>query len=122
VKIVIPLPLATLNEYTNDQRTNPHKGAKTKRTATRKCTKFVRYAMSKKVKFAFPCRLKFTWFDSNKKKDPDNIAFQKKFILDGMIEAGFMENDGWKHIKGFSDYFEIDKENPRVEIEIEETL
>lgn len=119
MKIIIPLPLATLNEYTNDQRTNIYRGAKTKKKATNKCAKHVQYAMGEGIQFLFPCRLKFTWFDKDRKKDPDNIAFQKKFVLDGMVAAGFMENDGWKQIKGFSDYFFVDKENPRVEIEME---
>jgi Holliday junction resolvase RusA-like endonuclease len=71
------------------------------------------------VKFEIPTRLKFNWYMPNKKQDPDNISFQKKFVLDGMIKAKFLENDGWKQILGFSDYFDVDKDNPRVEIEVE---
>lgn len=55
-----------------------------------------------------------------RKKDPDNIAFAKKFIFDGMMEAGFIENDNLNYIEGFSDYFIVDKdEESRVIVEVE---
>lgn len=117
-KIIIPLPLMTLNEYTNKQRINRYAGANAKKQSTGICQTHVKSAMNKGVVFEPPFRLKFTWYCENRKQDPDNIAFQKKFVLDGMIKAKFIENDGWKQILGFSDHFEIDKDNPRVEIEV----
>ena len=60
----------------------------------------------------------FRWLCKNKKKDKDNIAFAKKFILDGLVEAGVIKNDGWDDIEGFQDEFEIDAKNPRIEVEI----
>ena len=62
----------------------------------------------------------FDWYCSNKKKDKDNIAFGKKFILDGLVKAGVIPNDGWNNIESFTDSFNIDKDNPRVKIYIEE--
>ncbi len=117
-KLIIPLPLMTLNEYTNQQRTHWVKGAKAKKQSTNKCKMHVKSAMNQGVKFVPPFKLKFTWYCKDKRQDPDNIAFQKKFILDGMVEAGFIKNDGWQQVTGFEDCFEIDKSNPRVEIEV----
>lgn len=54
------------------------------------------------------------------KKDKDNIAFGIKFILDGMIEARVIANDGWGEIANFEHRFEVDKDCPRIEIELEE--
>lgn len=69
-----------------------------------------------------PIKIHFKWFCKNKRKDPDNVAFAKKAILDGMQKAGVIQNDGWNEIRGFIDDFEIDKDYPRIEIEIlEET-
>jgi len=31
-----------------------------------------------------------------------------------------LKNDGWNDIEGFSDEFFVDKQNPRVEVEISE--
>lgn len=64
--------------------------------------------------------LKFSWYEPNKKWDKDNIAFAKKFVLDAMQAAGTLTGDGWSQVIGFSDNFFVDKQNPRVEIEIEE--
>lgn len=66
----------------------------------------------------YPIYIHFHWFAKNRKKDPDNISSAKKFILDGLQEAGIIENDGWNQIAGFSDDFTVDKKNPRVVVEI----
>lgn len=47
-------------------------------------------------------------------------AFGRKVIQDALVETHVLKNDGWKEIVGFRDDFYIDKENPRVEVEIEE--
>jgi hypothetical protein len=33
---------------------------------------------------------------------------------------GVLQNDGWKHIEYFTDYFAVDPKNPRVEVVIED--
>ena len=37
-----------------------------------------------------------------------------------MQKAGTLANDGWSQIAKFEDEFTVDKENPRVVVEIEE--
>ncbi|SCL85018.1 RusA family crossover junction endodeoxyribonuclease [Sporanaerobacter sp. PP17-6a] len=64
--------------------------------------------------------LNITWICRSKKKDKDNIAAGIKFILDGLVMAGVIENDGWKQVNSFRHDFKVDKNNPRVEIEIKE--
>ena len=59
-----------------------------------------------------------TWYCKNKRKDPDNLSAGIKFLLDGLVEAGVMENDGWGNVNTLTHIFRIDKENPRVEVEI----
>ena len=44
-----------------------------------------------------------------------------KVILDGMVEAGVIKNDGWKEVLGFRDSFYVDKDNPRIEVFIHGT-
>ena len=65
-------------------------------------------------------KLDITWYCKNRRRDPDNIASAVKFIYDGLVEAGIITNDGWSENKGWSNTFKVDKENPRVEIEIRE--
>ena len=59
-----------------------------------------------------------TWHCKNKRSDPDNIASGVKFLLDGLVEAGVLENDGWGEINSLTHIFRVDKANPRVEVEI----
>lgn len=118
-KIIIPLPLTDLNTYINKERTQTSR-CESKKTNDLHLRLLCKRAMSHGVSFSTPCRIKFTWIIPNKKKDPDNIAFAKKFIFDGMMEAGFIENDNLNYIEGFSDYFIVDKdEESRVIVEVE---
>src|SRR5699024_6365601 len=59
-----------------------------------------------------------TWYCKDKRKDPDNIASGVKFIMDGLVEAGVILNDGWREVNSVIHFFEIDKSNPRVEVNI----
>jgi len=115
-KISIPLPLASLNDAINANRTNKYKGAKLKKANTYKCFVHTKKAMNQGVIFHFPCNLKFTWIIPNKMKDPDNIASAKKYILDGMQDAGFMKNDNLNYVTGFKDVFIVDKNQESVVI------
>lgn len=117
MKVTIPLPLPSMNKYSNAQRSNAYMGAKMKKDATNKCALYARKYRNLGVRFSIPCKLKFTWYTKDKREDPDNIASAKKFVLDGFQAAGLLENDTHKYIRGFVDEFEIDKVNPRVEIE-----
>lgn len=61
-------------------------------------------------------RIEFTWYEPNKRRDPDNVVFAKKFILDGLVRAGILENDGWRIVTEFSDKWIVSKSRPRVEL------
>ena len=65
-------------------------------------------------------RFIFSWYEKNQRRDKDNIAFAKKFILDALQEMKILKNDGWAEVAGFEDRFYVDKHNPRVEVEIYE--
>lgn len=64
--------------------------------------------------------LDITWYCKNKRRDPDNIAAAVKFIFDGLVEGGVLENDGWQQNMGWSNTFKVDKDKPRTEIIIKE--
>ena len=61
----------------------------------------------KKLKPVESAHITFTWVVKDKMKDKDNLAFAKKFALDGLQRAGVLVNDGWKQVQGFSDDFQI---------------
>lgn len=60
----------------------------------------------------------YNWHEPNKRKDPGNIAGSEKLIADALQKSGIIENDGWGQISGIEHKFFIDKENPRLELEI----
>lgn len=115
-KLTIPLPLMTQNEYTNATRSNKFAGSKIKKEMTGICAQHSRVAKNKGLVVETPFKATFEWFMKDKRQDLDNIAFQKKFILDGMIKAKLIENDGYKQHRQSEDLYLIDKEYQRVEI------
>lgn len=118
--LTIPGTLPNLNDYIAAERTNRYKGVKMKRdngnivmVAIRHCLRGVR--VEKTV------YMKYTWYEPNKRRDKDNISsFGRNVIQDALVQCGVLKDDGWKYVVGFSDRFDVDKENPRIEVLIKE--
>lgn len=102
-----------LNEF---YRAHRHQQAKMKRDAEARVVEAARAAGLK------PCKgrvfYRVTWYEQNRRRDLDNVAFGKKFIQDGLVKAGILENDSAEYVAGFSDHFELDRERPRVVVSI----
>ena len=62
----------------------------------------------------FPIDFSIHWYCKDKRKDKDNISAGKKFILDGLIKAGIIPSDSWRHVGDFEDRFYLDRANPRI--------
>lgn len=118
-KIVIKGRLSGLNEYTKACRNNKYAGANLKKVNEIKVTAAI-YECCKNRKIEKPVSIIYRWYEQNRKRDLDNIAFGKKFVQDALVKNGVLQGDGWKDIVGFSDEFYIDRENPRIEVEIRE--
>lgn len=115
MKLIIHGRLPGLNEYTRECRGNRYAGAEMKREAE----DLIRYCIRRQLEpIEGRVFLNITWYEPNKKRDMDNIAFAKKFIQDSLVKEGIIKNDGWAGIAGLSDNFQVDKENPRIEVEI----
>ncbi len=118
--LIVPGRLNGLNDYILAERTNRHKGAKMKAdnenivaVAIRKCLKGVRIEKS--------VEMHYIWYEKNKRRDCDNVSsFGRKCIQDSLVKCGVLKDDGWKYVVGFSDRFEVDKTNPRIEVLIRE--
>jgi len=114
MKFTIQGELTDLNSYIKAERSNRFFGASIKKKNTDEVIK----QLSRKSKVEkYPVSINITWYVKDYRKDPDNIAFAKKFLLDGMVKAGILENDTMKHIKSFNDTFIVDK-NTKIEIEV----
>lgn len=117
VTLIIEGQLPNLNEYTKACRSNKFLGAKMKKAAEEIITDYILQQL-KGVHFDGTVELSFRWYEPNKKRDLDNVCFAKKFILDALVSNGIIVADGWKGVVGFTDRFFVDKENPRIEVDI----
>ena len=118
MKVEINMKLPSLNEYVRANRTvsrGYYAGAKMKNEVE----EGIMYSLARLPKITKPVFIRFTWIEKNRKRDKDNIAFGKKFILDAMQKSGQLDNDNWKWIRGFSDSFELG-DDYKVILEIEE--
>lgn len=110
-----------LNAYTKECRANRYAGARLKKNneqlvkcAAQPLIPSLTFDGKKKV------HLYIDWYEKDKRRDLDNVAFAKKFIQDALVDMGVLAGDGWKYIEGFTDRFFIDKELPRVVVIIQE--
>lgn len=79
------------------------------------------YEQLGRLRITKPVYIRYHWIEPNKKRDLDNISsFGRKVIQDALVKTKVLQNDGWANIVGFCDSFSVDKNNPRIEIEIEE--
>ncbi len=76
--------------------------------------------LAKKLPKYEQVNITITWYEPNEKRDPDNIMAGAKFILDGLVKAGTIPNDTRRYIKSITHIPELDRDNPRVEVEIQE--
>ncbi|WP_069649655.1 RusA family crossover junction endodeoxyribonuclease [Caloranaerobacter ferrireducens] len=115
MKIVIPGELPDLNQIIEAAKSHYGQYSKLKKQNTN----IVAWAAKGKGRYK-KIDLIITWYCKDRRKDKDNIAAGLKFILDGLVKAGVIENDGWKQINDFTHRFKVDKKNPRIEVEIKE--
>lgn len=109
--------LPSLNEYINAERTNRYKAAKLKRDLQERIGAEIRRSNLKQVKV--PVKLVYRFYEANRRRDKDNIAaLAHKFVQDSLVKEGILEDDGWDYVEGFEDKFFLDKENPRIEVDL----
>ena len=61
-------------------------------------------------KFQFPISIAFVWHMPNLRSDLDNIAFNRKYILDTLVNENWLPNDNPRHINGLQDSFVLDRD------------
>ena len=116
----IPFELPALNQYINACKGNKHWSSKIKRDVERKIVAAVINRKKDFLTLEYPLSVTFTWHCKNRMKDPDNIAFGRKFIFDALCGADLLEGDGWKQVRQLHDYFpEPRKDHVGVWVEVE---
>lgn len=103
----VPLKFPSLNEYINACRNNKYTGAQMKRSCEQQTAIFLR----KVPAIPGAVEINFHWIEKDRRRDLDNIAFAKKFILDAMVGVGILPDDSQRYVKALSDSFEIGQLN-----------
>lgn len=117
ITFIIRGQLPNLNDYTKACRTNRYAGAKMKQE-TEKYISWHIVEQLRGIHIDTAVRLSFRWYEQNRKRDLDNICFAKKFILDALVSSNVLQADGWSIVTGFTDTFFVDRNSPRVEVDI----
>jgi Holliday junction resolvase RusA-like endonuclease len=113
IKFTIPFKLPSLNEHIKKVANNRYGGGKYKKDIENQIIKIV----CQLEKIDKPVYIKFTWYEKTTRRDKDNVAFSKKYILDALQKAGVLPNDNNQYVKGFEDRF-VYKQGDKVEVEI----
>lgn len=108
---VIKMKLPSLNEVINKNRTNRHLGAKFKKDIEEYIGFEIKQALTigtlKPVEN--PCEVYIEWHESTKRRDVDNVQSSQKFIMDSLVSAGVIKDDGRRYVKQI--YHEIVDDN-----------
>ena len=119
MKLVINGRLHGLNEYIDACRTHYRKAADMKRNDE----DIVKWSAIKTLHGTIktPVIMHYLWIEPNRKRDLDNISsYGRKIIQDALVKIHLLPGDGWAHIRGFTDDFDVDPKHPRIEITFEE--
>lgn len=100
ITIEIPFRLPSLNEYINKCRNNRFGGAKYKKDIEARIMEHL-----PDIKIDKPVFISFHWYEQSRRRDKDNVAFAKKFLMDSMQKSGMLPNDNNQYILGFNDRF-----------------
>lgn len=110
----IDMKLPSLNDYVRACRANRFQGSKMKKDLESQ----IGYYIATLPRFDTPVKIHFHWIEGTRRRDYDNVAFAKKFILDSMVKAGKLADDNRKCVTGFTDSFSYGPET-KVILEIE---
>lgn len=120
MKITIYGRLPGLNEYIDAERQSRYKAAALKSQSEKLVMACARRDL-RKWRAHGPVYMRYTWYERDRRRDKDNVSgYGRKVIQDALVKGGYLRNDGWNEIAGFSDEFRVDKSCPRIEVEIEE--
>lgn len=85
------------------------------------CKKAIRCSVLRNVKITKPIIVHYKFYCKDKRRDRLNVAsaFEKSFA-DALQKCGVIKNDGWNDLLNVTYDFDVDKNHPRIIVEVEE--
>ena len=121
-EFTIPGRLPAMNEIISANRTNRYRGAQQKVLEGLRVRAAIRQAAL--TRMDRPVRITTRFYERDHRRDPDGVfSGGWKFILDALQQEGIIGNDNQLWLGGnmpLKPELYIDRDNPRIEVEIEE--
>ena len=119
LKLVYRGRLPAMNEIIGANRRNFYMGNKLKqKTQQDIMTQFL--PQKRGTEFQEKVNMRIWFYEPNQRRDEDNVKSGLKFLLDALQELKILKNDSPRYLHIVSDEVFVDRENPRIEIELEE--
>ena len=97
----------------------PQIGNRTKQEMQMMCVNAIRRQLN--LVIDKPIKITYTFYEPDRKRDLGNLLFVDKIFEDALQVCGVIKNDNQNFVKGITaNEVQIDKDNPRVVVEIEE--
>lgn len=117
--ITIPHRFETLNKFIDENRKNRGNWSGGNHMKQEDQRIIIRYLPDVRIKK--PVFIQYTFYEKDHRRDLDNVSgYFHKIFQDALVEAGVLQDDGWRCIKGFSDTFMIDRRFPHIDVVIRE--
>lgn len=109
-----------LNDYLSSCSRHPQVGAKMKRDYMIIASNAIRRQLGR-LKITKPVKIHYYFYEGDVRRDLSNVgSFATKVIEDALQQCGVLKNDNQVWVKGYTHDFFTDKNNPRIEVIIEE--
>lgn len=109
----VPGPLPALNEFAGR---GPYAYREAKKEWAITVAYYIKLARVQPMPRVF---IRWTWYEKDQRRDPDNFTFGKKFVLDALVACGVLLDDGWDEIAGMADAWCVNAAKPGVLVELE---
>lgn len=103
VKLHFSGSLPSLNDVVTLTKRHWAKYAALKRSASNRICYQTLEARQKPIQW--PVDVTFTWEQRTRRRDPDNVAHAAKYVLDGLVKARLLKDDGAKEINSIMHRF-----------------
>ena len=105
ISLFLDFPLPTFNEIIKTARGNRYAAAAQKKKYTNLVAEEL-VVQTNLPTFA-AISLDITWIETKKKRDPDNVFAAAKFIFDGIVSAGIVDDDDRDHVASITNRIAI---------------
>lgn len=118
MRFIIPGRLPCMNDLIAANRLNKYAGAGVKKKTQRQIILILQPQVQGQ-RFTEKVNIRIEYYEKDMRRDEDNVMSAAKFILDAMQDMDIILNDSRKYVHLTQEVF-TDRDNPRIEIEVNE--